>query len=83
MAIDAMDATDLMPLETPVLKVSRPVAVSWSVASVGSVADSHLGVQPVSKCQNQMRWETAGVLFLREKRSRGRMYQYERSVCER
>ena len=27
MAIEEMDAMNLMPLETPVLKVSRPVAV--------------------------------------------------------
>jgi hypothetical protein len=28
MTVDEIDAMSLMPLETPVLKVSRPVAVS-------------------------------------------------------
>jgi hypothetical protein len=42
-----------------------------------SVADIRVGVQPMSKCEDQMRWQAAGLLILREEWPSRRVYEHE------
>ncbi|KAK0356189.1 hypothetical protein LTR91_025274 [Friedmanniomyces endolithicus] len=74
MAVDDLDATALMPLETPVLKVSRPVAACSRCRNAKIKCDGKLPVRAASLTMSTPSTdESAGVFVLREERQSGRM----------
>ena len=79
MTVEEIDDMNLQPLETPVLKVSRPVAVSKSSEPIKrlSLTLGSPGLQPLQECQDQVRWQVTGLFVLRKEWSSGRVYEYE------
>ncbi|KAK0306892.1 hypothetical protein LTR82_016219 [Friedmanniomyces endolithicus] len=74
MAVDDLDATALMPLETPVLKVSRPVAACSRCRNAKIKCDGKLPVRPANLTMSKSSTdEVAGVFVLREERQSGRV----------
>jgi len=81
MAVDDLDATALMPLETPVLKVSRPVAACSRCRNAKIKCDGKLPVRPANLTMSKSSTdELAGVFVLREERQSGRVYEHERPI---
>ncbi len=73
MAVDDLDATALMPLETPVLKVSRPVAACSRCRNAKIKCDGKLPVRPASFTMNKSLTNevVVGVFIMREERQGG------------
>ena len=79
MTVEEIDDMNLQPLETPVLKVSRPVAVSIldePIQAIPLILGS-TGLQPLQECQDQVRWQVTGLFVLRKEWPSGRVYEYE------
>ncbi|KAK0323528.1 hypothetical protein LTR82_005275 [Friedmanniomyces endolithicus] len=75
MAVDDLDATALMPLETPVLKVSRPVAACSRCRNAKIKCDGKLPVRPTRLTMSKSLTDevVVGVFIMREEREGGRM----------
>lgn len=81
LSVDDVDGLDLMPLETPILKVSRPVAACSRCRTAKIKCDGKLPVRlliPVT-------WHFASLTFkglhiMREKRPSRGVYKYKRPI---
>ena len=78
MAADGPDAADLMPLETPTLKVSRPVAACTRCRNSKTKCDGKLPVHEIVPIASHAQLtESPGVHFLRAEWQSGRVHQHQ------
>lgn len=81
--VDDIDGVDLMPLETPVLKVSRPVAACSRCRTAKIKCDGKLPVSQAMSLSNDLSGVdvlTIGMHIVREKWPGRRMYEHKRSI---
>lgn len=85
MEVDDLDALDLMPLEAPILKVSRPVAACSRCRTAKIKCDGKLPVSIPCHITSNLgataHSTSKGMHIMREKRSGRRMYEYKRPIC--
>lgn len=78
MAVDDLDGVTLMPLETPILKVSRPVAACSRCRNAKIKCDGKLPVDASHSLA--LRTDCAdscqGLFIVREEWQSGRVYEY-------
>ena len=76
MAVDDRDPATLMPLETPLLKVSRPVAACSRCRNAKIKCDGKLPGQCAGFPRQSVPLNLCSMLFMREERAGGGVYQH-------